>query len=177
MKTPWREDPNLPPRWRAFGEALVAARPDWEPFVLGAVAAYHPGYGGDDVRFVVEIPSRHPTIDSPLVAEIADREYQGHIDVYWGEFFEHVIGRGIAQEAHFARAIDVLRGIVEEETLIVHRRNEVGRRTHQGRSPAPIERPLAEIGAEGGGTIAVWSWLGTYDEGWPSGADAHEGGA
>ena len=166
-KMSWRDDDNLPSRWHAFGEALVAARPEWEPFVLGAVAAYNPRYGEDDVRFIVEIPSVHPTISAPLVAEIADPEYQGHIDVYWGEFFEHVIGSGLPRDEHFAKAIDLMTGMVDERWLFLQRRDEAGRRTHRGRVPAPLNRSLHDMGSERGGSLVARSWRGTYDEDWP----------
>ena len=164
--TPWRDDPDLPPRWRAFGEAVVAARPKWEPFVLGAVSAYDPRYGEDDVRFIVEIPSGHPTIAAPLVVEIADPEDQGHIDVYWGEFFEHV-GSILSRDEHFAQAIDLIVGLVDERWLFLQRRDEEGRRTHRERLPVPLDPPLHERGLERGGSLRVWSWRGTYDETWP----------
>ena len=84
----WRDDPRTPPYWITFADLLVAAHPEWEPFILGPLDG-HGIYDVGDERFFIEIPSVHPTILEPLTVEMADRKSGGLIDTYWNGTFEH----------------------------------------------------------------------------------------
>jgi len=88
--------------WECFCQAVRAAHPEWAPFLLGPVAG-HGTYRPDDVRYFLEIPSTHPTIQDPLIVEVSSPG--GPIDIYWFRFFEHVFAGKEPVQSQFQRVI------------------------------------------------------------------------
>ena len=79
----WRDDPNTPPYWIEIADLILAAHPEWAPFIVG------PQVRRGMEMFFVEIPSVHPTIRDPLVIEVSDPVPRGMIDTYWNGYFAH----------------------------------------------------------------------------------------
>lgn len=163
------------PYWERFRTEALTVHPEWAPFFVGALSG--PGiYGEGDRRFFLEIPSQHPTIRDPLTVEIADAEPGGSIDLYWGEYFEHVFTRKDipAEEAlleQFSRAFRAVEEWMDESRVFsVSYEASSGRRVRWGRLDFPLTQEVKARASARNLRIVYWSWLGSRDGEWVGGA-------
>lgn len=164
--------PNDPtPHWERFRAEALAIHPEWAPFFLGVLGG-HGIYGEDDRRFFLEIPSEHPTIEDPLTVEISDPEAVGSIDVYWGDYFEHVfMPRGMPTEEavreRFARVIHTVEEWMDESKVFgFWYEISSGRKAGWGRLDYPLTQEVLSRATERRQRIAYWSWRGSHDGEW-----------
>lgn len=130
-------------------------------------------YEQADLRFILEIPSEHPTIREPLTVEIPDPEPGGPIDVYWGGYFEHVfLSQTMPTEQavpdQFARVIQTVEEWMDEAKVFALWHDEAsGRRVGWGRLEFPLPKDVRARALERHQRIVYTTWRGSHAGEWP----------